>query len=86
MDASVFGKAKNDSRRGLGGELKPARGPGRWPGEGAGAKPPNNFFFDIKHAKTVIVRVENISNHTVVTQNNIILTFSTIISLSLGNR
>ena len=51
-----------------------------------GVKPPNNFvFFHIKHAKMVIVNV-NISNHPLVTLNNVTLTFSTIISLSLGNR
>ena len=45
------------------------------------------FIFCIKHAKTVIFRVsigvENISNHSVVTLNNVLLTFSTIIKFSL---
>ena len=54
-----------------------------------GCKPPSNFFL-YKCTKLVIVRVnnrvENFSNHSVVTRNNITLTFSTIISLSLRNR
>ena len=47
-----------------------------------------HLFLSIKHAYMVIVRGEyrvgNISNHSVVTLNNVI--FSTIISLSLINR
>ena len=43
MGASVFGQAKNDCSWGSGGERR-------------GCKNPNNFFH-IKHAKTVIVRV-----------------------------
>ena len=50
MDKSVFGKAKNNCSWGCG-----EGGPEQCLGEGVDAKPPNNFC--IKHAKTMIVRV-----------------------------
>ena len=92
MGAPAFGKAKNDCSWGSrempwwGQSQKRLQlgGPGRCPG---GGKAPI-FFLSIKHAYMVIVRGEyrvgNISNHSVVTLNNVI--FSTIISLSLINR
>ena len=55
MGASIFDEAKMIAAGGLRG----LGGPGWCPGEGVGAKSPNNFvfFFQIKHAKTVNVRV-----------------------------
>ena len=59
-----------------------AGGLGRCLGEGIGAKPPNNLFLCKTGQNSDCndeYRVENISNYFVVTLNNVILTFSTII-------
>ena len=87
MGASVLGKAKNNWRVASGGSCKPPRGLRVMPWWMHGCKSPELFFL-VKHAKMVIVRVniKNISNHSVVTLNNVTLTFSTIISLSLQDR
>ena len=55
-------KPKMIAAGGLSGAVHLPEGPGRCLGEGVGAKPPNNVvfvfvFFRIKHADTVIVRV-----------------------------
>ena len=72
---------------GYGGAVSPPGGPGRCPG---GGEAPDFFIFfvqnTLKRWSLGEYRVENISNHSVVTLNNVILTFSTIIKLSLRNR
>ena len=76
MGASVFGKAKNDCSL-ESGDLyvcKPSKGFMVTPWRRHGCKAPSEY------------KVENINNHSVVTLNNAIFTFSTIISLSLGNK
>ena len=52
-----FVKAKNGCSWGSRGSCKPAGDLGGCRGEGVGAKPPNNFFFRIKHTKSVTVMV-----------------------------
>ena len=74
MGTLVFGKAKNDCR--WGGDALPF--------------PPFFFFFFVYKThynsdRWGEYRVENISNYSVVTLNNVLLKFSTIISLSLQN-
>ena len=61
MGTLVFDKVKTIAA-GVSGELyppPPPGGPGQCLSEGAGVKPLNNFgfFFHIKHAKIVIVKV-----------------------------
>ena len=73
---------------GMGGAVTPPGGPGRCPG---GGEAPDFYFIffvqnTLKRWSLGDYRVENISNHSVVTLNNVILTFSTIIKLSLRNR
>ena len=73
---------------GYGGSCNPTRGPGRCPG---GGEAPDFYFIffvqnTLKRWSLGDYRVENISNHSVVTLNNVILTFSTIIKFSLRNR
>ena len=73
---------------GMGGAVTPPGGPGRCPG---GGEAPDFYFIffvqnTLKRWSLGDYRVENISNHSVVTLNNVILTFSTIIKFSLRNR
>ena len=72
MGASVLGKARNDWSWG---PLQ--EGPGQCLGERVGANPLNNFaFFSYKTCQNDVCygeyRVENISNHSVVTLNTYI--------------
>ena len=57
--------------------------PGRCPDGVVGGKALEKKFFRLKRWE---YRVQNISNHSVVTLNYVILTFSTITLLSLQNR
>ena len=57
MGALVFGKAKNNCSWSLGGAVSQPGYPGWCLDEDVGVKPTNSFFFHIKHAKTMIVRV-----------------------------
>ena len=59
--------------------VRPLGGPGQSLGKGVGAKPSNNFFLYRTHPngdRQGKYRVENVSNHSNVTLNNVILTFS----------
>ena len=86
-----WAKPKTIAAGGLGGAVSSPGDPGRCLGEGVGVKPQNNFVFfsRVKHAKAVIVNhgcMVEVSSCSLVTLNNLIFTFSTIISLSLQNR
>ena len=82
MSASVFVKDKNGCNCASGGSCKPPAGPVRNP-RTTGVFSYKTHQIGDRYGE---YSVENISNHSVVILNNVILTFSTIISISLRNR